>query len=128
VRFVANPGTVRWRGSPLRELGLSDVLAIADLRENAHTRAGDAVWVPPSSVDRRITMSVGAIPTTDRRPTTRPGNLFRSVTQPVVAAPRVDAATDGCRTTLWLQPVKPLRRGTSRVGCSEVSIAICAAF
>jgi len=27
-------------------------------------------------------MIVGAIPTTDRRPTTRPGNLFRSVTQP----------------------------------------------
>jgi hypothetical protein len=27
-------------------------------------------------------MIVGAIPTTDRRPTTRPGNLFRSVPQP----------------------------------------------
>jgi hypothetical protein len=27
-------------------------------------------------------MSVGAIPATDRRSTTRPGNLFRSVTQP----------------------------------------------
>jgi len=76
------------------------VLAIADLRENVRTRAGDAVWVPPSSVDRRSTMSVGAIPTTDRRPTTRPGNLFRSVTQPVVAALRVAAARDGGRTTL----------------------------
>ena len=80
---------------------------LADERETARTRAGDAGLGLPQVgdgknephtmsygnrsdllVDRRITMIVGAIPTTDRRSTTRPGNLFRSVTSPRRCAAR----------------------------------------
>jgi len=82
------------------------VLAIADLRENAHTRASDPglgpslICRPPYHDDRRCHPH-------DRSTTHHPAWESISVGDPArVAALRVDAARNDCRMTLWRQPVK----------------------